>query len=164
MLVTCTHQRIHYSTDQPDYYVNATPLYHIIDTPDSLDKSVLERALIYILQDIEEEPRLFTIKFTDDAEIQQLNKDFRGKDKPTNVLSFPNDSDDYLGDIAISVDTIKREAEEQDKPYEHHMLHMIIHGFLHLLGFDHIEDDEAEEMESFEIAVLQEIGIKNPYI
>ena len=141
-----------------------TPLYHIIDTPDSLDKSVLERALIYIHQDIEEEPRLFTIKFTDDAEIQQLNKDFRGKDKPTNVLSFPNDSDDYLGDIAISVDTIKREAEEQDKPYEHHMLHMIIHGFLHLLGFDHIEDDEAEEMESFEIAVLQEIGIKNPYI
>ena len=141
-----------------------TPLYDIIDAPDSLDKSVLERALIYILQDIEEEPRLFTIKFTDDAEIQQLNKDFRGKDKPTNVLSFPNDSDDYLGDIAISVDTIKREAEEQDKPYEHHMLHMIIHGFLHLLGFDHIEDDEAEEMESFEIAVLQEIGIKNPYI
>jgi probable rRNA maturation factor len=141
-----------------------TPLYDIIDAPDSLDKSVLERALIYILQDIEEEPRLFTIKFTDDAEIQQLNKDFRGKDKPTNVLSFPNDSDDYLGDIAISVDTIKREAEEQDKPYEHHMLHMIIHGFLHLLGYDHIEDDEAEEMESFEIAVLQEIGIKNPYI
>ncbi|HCK32214.1 MAG: rRNA maturation RNase YbeY [Micavibrio sp.] len=141
-----------------------TPLYDIIDAPDSLDRVALERALIYILQDLEEKPCLFTIKFTDDTEIQQLNKDFRGKDKPTNVLSFPNDSEDYLGDIAISIDTIKREAEEQGKPYEHHTLHMIIHGFLHLLGFDHIDDDEAEEMESFEIAVLQEIGIKNPYI
>lgn len=139
------------------------PLYDIIDAPDSLNKTALERALSYILQDIEEEPCLFTIKFTDDAEIQQLNKDFRGKDKPTNVLSFPNDSEDYLGDIAISIETIKREAVEQDKAYEHHMLHMIIHGFLHLLGFDHIDDEEAEEMESFEIAVLQEIGIKNPY-
>lgn len=141
-----------------------TPLYDIIDAPNSLDRAVLEQALSYILQNMEEKPCLFTIKFTDDAEIQQLNKDFRGKDKPTNVLSFPNDSDDYLGDIAISVNTIQREAEEQDKLYEHHMLHMIIHGFLHLLGFDHIDDSEAEEMESFEIAILQEIGIKNPYI
>ena len=79
-------------------------------------------------------------------------------------MSFPNDEGSYLGDIAISGETILREAQEQDKPDKDHATHMILHGFLHLLGYDHIEDDDAEEMEELEVRLLHEFGIKNPYL
>lgn len=106
----------------------------------------------------------FSLLLTNDNKVQQLNRDFREKDKPTNVLSFPNDADDYLGDIAIAYETVIREAEEQDKSQESHFTHLVIHGFLHLCGHDHIDDAEAEEMESLEIKILEDMGIKNPYI
>lgn len=106
----------------------------------------------------------------DDA-IRQINKEFRNKDKPTNVLSFeselgdlPEDAEYPLGDIILSYETIKREAGEQDKTFEHHYTHMVLHGLLHLLGYDHIDDDEAETMEAKEIEILKEIGIENPYL
>ncbi|MAS86945.1 MAG: rRNA maturation RNase YbeY [Micavibrio sp.] len=105
-----------------------------------------------------------SIEFMGDHDIQLLNKQFRHKDKPTNVLSFPNDDDNYIGDIAISIDTIKREASEQKKAIKDHILHMVIHGALHLLGYDHEEDEMAEEMEALEIEILDKFGINNPYI
>ena len=105
-----------------------------------------------------------SILLTNNAHIQHLNKEFRGKDKPTNVLSFPADEDDYLGDIAIAYETICAEAIEQDKKFDHHLIHMVIHGLLHLKGYDHEDDLEAEEMEALEIKILADMGIENPYI
>ena len=105
-----------------------------------------------------------SILLTNDTRIQDLNRNFRNKDKPTNVLSFPSEEDIFLGDIAISFNTLVKEAEEQDKEFYHHFIHMLIHGVLHLLGYDHETDDEAEEMETLEIKILEDMGIKNPYI
>ncbi len=106
-----------------------------------------------------------SILLTNDKNIQQLNKDFRDKDKPTNVLSFPADDDgDYMGDIAVAFETIQREAVEQDKSFNHHFIHMLIHGILHLDGYDHETNEDAEEMEALEIKILADMGIKNPYI
>jgi probable rRNA maturation factor len=105
--------------------------------------------------------------FCDDARIRELNRQFRGKDQPTNVLSFPGpeplESTQFLGDIAMAYETIAREAEEQGKTLEHHSRHMIVHGFLHLLGYDHEDLSEAEEMETKEIRILQSLGVENPY-
>ena len=109
-----------------------------------------------------------TVRFVNNDESQQLNNDYRGKDKPTNVLSFPFECPpevplDLLGDLVICVPVIAREAEEQQKPIAHHYAHMIVHGTLHLLGYDHIEDAEAEEMEGLEIAILAKLAIDDPY-
>ena len=110
----------------------------------------------------------FTVRFSDDAEVQDLNNRFRGKDKPTNVLSFPNEDnvgdEVYLGDIIISCDTLEKEALEQNKSVEQHLQHLLIHGILHICGFDHIDDVEAEIMEDAEVRVLTKLGIKNPYL
>jgi len=98
-----------------------------------------------------------SILLTNDDHIQQLNRDFRDKDKPTNVLSFPNDEGDYLGDIAISFQTIEKEAIEQNKDIYHHFTHMVIHGILHLKGYDHETDIDAEEMEAIEMKILADM-------
>lgn len=114
------------------------------------------------------------IKLTDDSEIQILNREFRGKDKPTNVLSFPGMTDEdldylpddahfHLGDIALAFETINREAEDQEKTLQNHVLHLTVHGLLHLLGFDHETDDEATEMETLEVDILAKKSIPNPY-
>jgi probable rRNA maturation factor len=113
------------------------------------------------------------VMLTDDAAIRALNKDFRGIDKPTNVLSFPApetggaDGEDAapraLGDIAIAYETLQREADEEAKPFLHHLSHLAVHGFLHLVGYDHEGDDEAEEMEALEVAILAQLGIPDPY-
>lgn len=112
---------------------------------------------------------------SDDAHVHALNKEFRGMDRPTNVLSFANlDFDNFaaeselfgeieLGDIIIAFETMQREAELEKISLHDHFCHLLAHGLLHLLGFDHIEEDEAEYMESFEVAVLQNLGIANPY-
>lgn len=106
----------------------------------------------------------FSVLLTNDTHIQALNRDFRNQDKPTNVLSFPDGEDDYLGDIAIALETMVKEAKEQDKDFYHHFIHMVIHGLLHLKGYDHEDNKEAEEMESLEIKILADMSIKNPYI
>jgi probable rRNA maturation factor len=116
------------------------------------------------------------LTLTNDTAIQTLNHHYREKDKATNVLSFPAidfDNDDPaflalqspvpLGDIVVAYETLDREKDEQDKSLKDHYTHMIIHGLLHLMGYDHIEDDEAEEMESLEIEVLSALAIENPY-
>jgi probable rRNA maturation factor len=110
-----------------------------------------------------------SLLLTDDAAIRVLNRDHRHLDKPTNVLSFPQDdpeADAYgplLGDIVVAHETVMREAVEEGISFHDHFLHMIVHGFLHLVGYDHMNDDEAEEMEGLETAILARLGIANPY-
>ncbi|MFD2168351.1 rRNA maturation RNase YbeY [Thalassotalea euphylliae] len=113
-------------------------------------------------------PFELTIRLVDSTESQTLNHTYRGKDKPTNVLSFPFEVPDgiemdLLGDLVICTSVVAQEAHEQEKSLSAHWAHMVIHGCLHLLGFDHIEDDEAEEMESLEIDILKKLGFNNPY-
>lgn len=110
-----------------------------------------------------------TIRLVDEAEGRELNRTWRHKDYPTNVLSFPADIPDglldipLLGDLVICVPVVEREAAEQGKAPDAHWAHLVIHGCLHLLGYDHIEDDEAEEMESLERDLLAELGYPDPY-
>jgi probable rRNA maturation factor len=104
----------------------------------------------------------------DDAAIAALNKEFRGKDGPTNVLSFPpaqpgQGAERFLGDIALAAETIVAEAEFQGKRFENHAAHLVVHGFLHLLGYDHDNPTDAEAMEARERAILATLGIENPY-
>ncbi|MFZ7164900.1 rRNA maturation RNase YbeY [Avibacterium avium] len=110
-----------------------------------------------------------TIRVVDEAEIQSLNATYRGKDYPTNVLSFPFECPEevelpLLGDLVICRQVVEREAQEQGKPLMAHWAHMVVHGCLHLLGYDHIEDDEAEEMESLETEIMQDLGFADPYL
>ncbi|MBY5992728.1 rRNA maturation RNase YbeY [Ferrimonas balearica] len=109
-----------------------------------------------------------TIRITDEAESQQLNRDYRGKDKPTNVLSFPFEAPPgielpLLGDLVICAAVVAREAEEQSKAPMDHWAHMVIHGCLHLIGYDHIDDEDAEQMEALERQLLAQLGIADPY-
>ncbi|MBD1575015.1 MULTISPECIES: rRNA maturation RNase YbeY [Vibrio] len=110
-----------------------------------------------------------TIRIVEAEESQQLNRDYRGKDKPTNVLSFPFEAPpgieiDLLGDLIICQQVVEAEAKEQNKPLVAHWAHMVIHGSLHLLGYDHIDDHEAEEMETIETEIMQKLGFDDPYI
>jgi probable rRNA maturation factor len=110
-----------------------------------------------------------TVVVDDDARIRELNKLWRGLDKPTNVLSFPSPDtqpgpERTLGDIAISYETAAREAQAEDKSFADHMAHLSVHGFLHLLGYDHESDDDAEEMEGLERVILARIGVSDPYV
>ncbi|WP_407292775.1 rRNA maturation RNase YbeY [Stutzerimonas zhaodongensis] len=110
-----------------------------------------------------------TIRLVDEGEGRELNRTWRQKDYATNVLSFPADVPDdlldipLLGDLVICVPVVEREAAEQGKPPQAHWAHLVIHGCLHLLGYDHIDDDEAEEMESLERQLLAELGHADPY-
>ncbi|MBN9220592.1 MAG: rRNA maturation RNase YbeY [Mesorhizobium sp.] len=115
-------------------------------------------------------PSELSIVFSDDAHIRTLNADWRGKDKPTNVLSFPafphakdGPLPPMLGDIVLAAETVAREAALEDKPLENHISHLVIHGLLHLTGHDHETDAEAEEMEAIERAALARLAIPDPY-
>ncbi|OOF79591.1 rRNA maturation RNase YbeY [Rodentibacter caecimuris] len=110
-----------------------------------------------------------TVRIVDEAESHELNLTYRGKDRPTNVLSFPFDCPDevelsLLGDLVICCQVVENEAIEQGKPLMAHWAHMVVHGSLHLLGYDHIEDEEAEEMESLETQIMQNLGFADPYL
>ena len=110
-----------------------------------------------------------TVRIVDEAESHALNLNYRGKDRPTNVLSFPFECPDevelpLLGDLVICRQVVEREAQEQDKPLMAHWAHMVVHGSLHLLGYDHIEDDEAEEMESLETQIMTGLDFADPYL
>jgi len=119
-------------------------------------------------EDVTEDCEL-SIRVVEIAESAELNKTYRSKTGPTNVLSFPFDSlipmePKLLGDLVICVPIVEKEALEQAKQLEHHWAHLVVHGCLHLLGYDHIEDDQAEEMEAFEVEILQTLAIDNPYL
>ncbi len=113
------------------------------------------------------------VMLTDDSGIRTLNVNWRGIDKPTNVLSFPalqpegaraeDDPPRMLGDIAIAYETMRQEADRDRKPFDHHLSHLAVHGFLHLIGYDHENDADAEAMEALERDILAQLGIPDPY-
>jgi probable rRNA maturation factor len=117
-------------------------------------------------------PSILSLVLTNDVHISALNRDFRGKDKPTNVLSFPADDaaeaesqgrPELLGDVILARETIEKESANQNKRLEHHAMHLIVHGILHIFGYDHGAADEAEAMEALETRILAKIGIGDPY-
>lgn len=123
--------------------------------------SIIDKILTLLERPISNE---LSIALVDDKEIQFLNKKFRDKNKATNVLSFPsNGPAPILGEIILSYETLKKEAEELLIPFKHHLIHMLVHGFLHLQGFDHQTDEDAAIMEKLEVRVLLDLNIDNPY-
>ena len=112
-----------------------------------------------------------SVVLTGDAEQRRLNHRYRGLDEPTNVLSFPNGEAAgparsallLLGDVVLACETVAREATEQQKPFADHLRHLVIHGVLHLLGYDHVEEGEARRMEALETAILRRLGVPDPY-
>ena len=109
-----------------------------------------------------------SIRIVNEEESHHLNNTYRGKDKPTNVLSFASDLPDFIpsqhiGDLVICAAIVKQEAQTQNKVVSHHWTHMCIHGLLHLLGYDHINEQDAEDMETLETAILAKLNIDNPY-
>lgn len=141
--------------------------------PDDAE-AVVQRAALAVLSGFADAASLgdISVALMDDASIRVLNRDYRGKDAPTNVLSFPVEEDGSilppgerlpLGDIAVALETVVREAVEEEKTLAAHLTHMVVHGTLHLLGYDHELDSEAEEMEALERDVLASLGIADPY-
>ena len=141
---------------------------------------LLEKAIALALAEVDDRSRTIEVgvRLVDDGTIQGLNRDWRGRDKPTNVLSFPLGDPApvgdpaligdpnwpwLIGDIVMSFDTMKAEAERDGKPLEHHVVHLAIHAALHLIGHDHEDEAEAEAMEAAEIKLLAGLGIPNPY-
>ncbi|WP_315767733.1 MULTISPECIES: rRNA maturation RNase YbeY [unclassified Bradyrhizobium] len=138
-------------------------------------EAIIQRAIVAAAETVDADvgEAEIAVMLTDDAGIRTLNSNWRGIDKPTNVLSFPalqptgpRDEDDaprMLGDIAIAYETMRREADEEQKPFDHHLSHLTVHGFLHLIGYDHETDEEAQEMETLEREILAQLGIPDPY-
>ncbi len=124
--------------------------------------SIVERGINAVLDQQNINQAEASVVLANNDFVQTLNRDYRGQDKPTNVLSFPQDLP-MLGDIVFAYETVAQEAKEQDKSFDDHLLHLTIHGVLHLLGHDHMNDEEAEEMENLEIELLSKLGVKNPY-
>jgi probable rRNA maturation factor len=104
-----------------------------------------------------------TLLLTTDRQVETLNRKFRGKDAPTNVLSFPAGEKGYLGDVAVAYGVVAREAKVQGKSLKDHCVHLAVHGVLHLQGFDHLTAPEAAGMEKLEVAILKRLGIADPY-
>ena len=143
----------------------------ISELPDTGDDDVPEPGLLEKWASaayLNEKPAVASLLVTSSAEIQQLNKQYRDKDKATNVLSFPMQSPEevdmqLLGDIVLCAAVIKQEAIQQSKTERSHWAHMVVHGMLHLQGYDHVENNDAEEMERLEVDILKKLGFDNPY-
>jgi probable rRNA maturation factor len=143
------------------------------DEPDA--EAVIQRAIAAAAENVDADvaDAEIAVMLTDDSGIRTLNSNWRGVDEPTNVLSFPalqpdggrreDDAPRMLGDIAIAYQTMRREADDEQKPFDHHLSHLAVHGFLHLIGYDHETDDDAEAMETLEQEILAQLGIADPY-
>ena len=135
---------------------------------DTLASEVIAKAVAVTKIKLAQEAEV-SLLLCDDARIREINREWRHLDKPTNVLSFPAAPRAMLaqspavGDIAIAYETVAREAQEEGKTFRDHYMHMVLHGFLHLLGYDHETDAEADEMEALEIRVLDGLGVADPY-
>jgi probable rRNA maturation factor len=130
----------------------------------------VRRAAEAAMLDNDAPPSEISVVLSDDEHLRELNKHHRGMDKPTNVLSFPAarmkapaGAPRILGDVVIALETVEREAAEESKPIENHLAHLVVHGVLHLLGYDHEDDEEAEMMEARERQILARLGIPDPY-
>jgi probable rRNA maturation factor len=128
------------------------------------------RAALAAVQDRGQGPVEVSVVLADDATIKDLNRRYRGIDKPTNVLSFPIRSEAgnpsatrLLGDVVLGYETVRREADAAVKPLGHHLCHLVVHGVLHLVGYDHETDEDAAEMEPLETAILARLNIPDPY-
>jgi probable rRNA maturation factor len=141
---------------------------------EALAARVLDRAAAFLAEEVKQPfpktPVELSLVFTDDDDIRGINAEWRGQDKPTNVLSFPafplepgGKPGPMLGDIILAEETLRREALDLGKPFEDHLSHLLVHGFLHLFGYDHMTDEEAAVMEGLEIRILAELGLGNPY-
>ncbi|HVT55557.1 MAG TPA: rRNA maturation RNase YbeY [Xanthobacteraceae bacterium] len=128
---------------------------------------IVHRAAVAACEEAGVEAGEISILLTDDAQMQALNRNFRGKDQPTNVLSFPPDEirEDvrFYGDVALAFETLLRETREEEKRVDAHLSHLAAHGVLHLLGFDHENDTDAEAMEAREVKILAKLGFPDPY-
>ncbi len=127
--------------------------------------ALIRPAVLSALEEVEE-PNLgeLSVVLSDDAQVRALNRDYRNKDTPTNVLSFPMPTGSGLmGDVVFARETLEREAAEQNKSFEAHFTHLLVHGVLHLQGFDHLDDASAEDMEAREVRALTRLSIDNPY-
>lgn len=149
--------------------------------PDIWCRQVFSEALAYLQKQHQNikigfnKPICINLSLSNNVEVQKLNNSFRGLNKPTNVLSFANIDDDAfwkeqelspeteLGDIIIALETLKKEAEQKHIPLQNHLAHLLVHGILHLFGFDHQTDVDADKMENIEIEILQRLNIDNPY-
>ena len=142
------------------------PLPQNIIIQDTIHKRKLlskKKCMLWLSHIVKAETTL-TIRIVDEAESQLLNNQYRKKNEPTNVLSFLISDNPLLGDIILCHSVIKKEALAQKKSIDDHYAHLIIHGYLHLIGFDHTKNDDALTMENKEIAILKKLGIKNPYL
>ncbi len=133
-----------------------------------INEQNLVDALQQVMTDLDKGESELLIRIVDKIEIQNLNKTYRHKDKTTNVLSFPSDlpveiDEAILGDVVICSEVVAKEANEQNKTFNDHLLHIAIHGTLHLIGYDHIKESEAVEMENLEIKILEKMQIADPY-
>jgi probable rRNA maturation factor len=133
-------------------------------------KTIVKKAVLAAARAVSTRPIELAIVLSDDSAIRALNRDWRGKNAPTNVLSFPaapagkaRSASPYVGDIVIAYQTMAREAVAEGKPFNHHLTHLAVHGFLHLLGYDHENERDAEKMERLERKILKRLAIPDPY-
>lgn len=144
------------------------------DELQSFSARVLEKTADFLANEVKQPfpkmPIEISLVFTSDEDIKAINAEWRGQDKPTNVLSFPafplepgGKPGPMLGDIILAEETLRREALDLGKPFDDHLTHLLVHGFLHLFGYDHMDDKEAAVMEGLEIRILAELGLDDPY-
>jgi len=147
--------------------VNQIEIQAVFESAGQPDQQQIQLWVDTALDDYEQDTEI-VVRIVDEQESAELNEQYRHKSGPTNILSFPVDLPegielDLLGDLVICAPVVEKEALEQDKLLAHHWAHIIVHGVLHLLGYDHIDDGEAELMENKEIAILNKLHINNPY-
>lgn len=148
--------------------MNQIEVQVVVESTEQPDQQQIQLWVDTALDDYERDAEI-VVRIVDEQESAELNEQYRHKSGPTNILSFPADLPegielDLLGDLVICAPVVEKEAREQGKALSHHWAHIIVHGVLHLLGYDHIDDDEAELMENKEIAILHKLHINNPYI
>jgi probable rRNA maturation factor len=147
--------------------MNSVEIQTIFESAGQPSEAEIQLWVDTALEEIERDTEI-VVRIVDESESAELNEQYRYKQGPTNILSFPVEIPEgidlnLLGDLVVCASILAKEAQQQNKLLAHHWAHIIMHGVLHLLGYDHLDDEQAEEMESKEIALLQKLNIPNPY-